>query len=84
MLPLRTSSYEALTGYRSSHPQWNDAVAYMDILAVQPKIVSWRKARPILGDAANFMFRNNISLDQIPGLLTQMDETVQELTEAKP
>ena len=83
-LPLRTSSYEALTGYRSSHPQWDDAVAYMDKLAVQPKVVSWRKARPVLGDAANFMFRNNISLDKIPGLLTQMDETVQELTEAKP
>jgi len=84
MLPLRTSSFEALTGYRSSHPQWNDAVTYMDILTVQPGVAAWRKARPVLGDAANFMFRNNISLDQIPGLLTQMDETVQELTEAKP
>ena len=84
MLPLRTSSYEALTGYRSSHPQWDDAVGYMDILAVQPGVSAWRKARPVLGDAANFMFRNNLSLDQIPALLTQMDETVQELTEAKP
>ena len=84
MLPLRTSSYEALTGYRSSHPQWANAVGYMNNLAVQPQLASWRKARPVLGDAVNFLFRNNLSLDQIPNLLTQMDETVQELTEAKP
>ncbi len=84
MLPLRTSSYEALTGYINSHPQWANAVGYMNNLAAQPQLASWRKARPVLGDAVNFLFRNNLSLDQIPNLLTQMDETVQELTEAKP
>jgi len=84
MLPLRTSSYESLADYRSSHPQWNNAAGYMTSLAVQPQLASWRKARPVLGDAANFMFRNNLDLDQIPNLLTQMDETVQELTRVKP
>lgn len=84
MLPLRTSSYEALAGYRSSHPQWDHAVGFMDSLDIQPQLASWRKARPVLGDAANFIFRNNLSLDLIPDLLIQMDETVQELTEAKP
>jgi ABC-type glycerol-3-phosphate transport system substrate-binding protein len=84
MLPLRTSAYEALAGYRSSHPQWVSAVVYMDNMAAQPQLASWRKARPVLGDAANFLFRNDLRLDQIPGLLTQMDETVQELIEAQP
>jgi len=84
MLPLRTSTYEALSAYRSIHPQWNDAVASMDLLSTQPNTDTWRKARPVLGDATNYMFRNNLSLDQIPDLLTRMDETVQELIEAKP
>jgi multiple sugar transport system substrate-binding protein len=84
MLPLRTSTYDALAGYRRSHPQWVSAVVYMDNMAAQPQLASWRKARPVLGDAANFLFRNDLRLDQIPGLLTQMDETVQELIEAQP
>lgn len=84
MFPLRISSYEALTGYRGSHKQWDVAVGYMDNLATQPQLASWRKARLVLGDAAKFIFRNNLSLDQIPGVLTEMDTTVQELTEAKP
>jgi len=84
MYPLRTSSYEALVGYRSSHKQWDAAVGYMDELATQPQLATWRKARLVLGDAANFIFRTNLGLDQIPGILTQMDTTMQELTEAKP
>jgi multiple sugar transport system substrate-binding protein/sn-glycerol 3-phosphate transport system substrate-binding protein len=84
MFPLRTSAYESLSGYRSSHPQWDQAVKYMDSLAAQPQVASWRKARLVLGDATNFIFRNNLGLDQIPALLKQMDETVTELTEAQP
>jgi ABC-type glycerol-3-phosphate transport system substrate-binding protein len=84
MFPLRISSYEALAGYRGSHKQWDVAVGYMDNLATQPQLASWRKARLVLGDGSKFIFRNNLSLDQIPGVLTEMDTTVQEITEAKP
>lgn len=84
MFPLRTSTYESLSGYRGNHPQWNQAVEYMESLAVQPQVAAWRKVRLVLGDATNFLFRNNLSPDQIPDLLVQMDDTVNELTEAKP
>jgi hypothetical protein len=80
---LRTSTFEALQNYRSSHPQWEAAAGSMDDLNFQPALATWRKARLVLGDGTEFIFRSNLGLDQIPVVLAKMDQTVQEITRSK-
>ena len=84
MLPLRGSTLETLSNYSNEPPQWKNAITYLDQLSPQPGLAEWRKGRLVLGDATNFMFRNNISLDQISNLLVQMDDTLQELLKSNP
>ena len=84
MFPLRLSAYGALIDYGSSHKQWQTASGYMDELSLQPALASWRKARLVLGDGAESIFRTNVKLDQIPGVLMQMDSTVRELMQPTP
>jgi len=84
MFPLRSSAFGALIDYGSSHKQWQTASGYMDELSLQPALASWRKARLVLGDGAEYMFRTNLKLDQIPAVLMQMDSTVRELRQPTP
>ena len=83
MFPLRTSAMEALSSYRRDHKQWAAAINYMEDLAIQPELASWRTGRLVLGDAAQSIFRLNLTSDQISTALVQMDQTMQELTERK-
>jgi multiple sugar transport system substrate-binding protein len=84
LFPLRISAYGPLTSYASSHKQWQAATGYMEDLVLQPSLASWRKARLVLGDGTEFIFRTNVKLDQIPAVLKQMDTTVQDLITVKP
>jgi multiple sugar transport system substrate-binding protein len=84
MFPLRASTFEAVSSYRSNHKQWEAAVSYMQELDFQPQLYSWRKARLVLGDGSGFIFRSNLPLEQIPGVLTEMDKTVQEISGLTP
>lgn len=84
LLPVRMSEYGPLSGYASDHKQWQTATGYMEDLSLQPALASWRKARLVLGDGTEFIFRTNLKLDQIAGVLQQMDATMQELTPVKP
>jgi len=84
MFPLRISSYGALASFGSSHKQWQAAIGYMNDLSLQPQLASWRKARLVLGDGTEYIFRTNLKLDQISAVLNQMDATMQDLIEVKP
>lgn len=84
LFPMRLSAQEPLASYASSHKQWQAAIGYMGDLELQPSLASWRKARLVLGDATEFIFRTNVSIEQIPGVLMQMDTTVQDLIKTKP
>jgi len=79
LFPMQTSVIEALDNFRSSHPQWDKALNFMDDLTTQPLLSNWRQGKLILGDAANFIFRTNQDANQINSILEQMDTTIQEL-----
>ena len=84
MFPLRISSYGGLISFGSNHKQWQVGTGYINDLDLQPQLASWRKARLVLGDATESIFRSNLKLYQIPALLTQMDSTMQELIGTRP
>jgi multiple sugar transport system substrate-binding protein len=81
LLPLRVSEIPKLSDYKASHPQWAAAVALLPDGQIQPQLAGWRKVRPMLGDAVNSLFRVNLPVTQIPGLLKQMDTTASDLSQ---
>jgi len=81
LFPMQTSVIETLDNYRNSHPQWDQAVSFMDDLTTQPLLSNWRQGKLVLGDAATFIFRTNQDTDQIKAILEQMNTTIQELSE---
>jgi ABC-type glycerol-3-phosphate transport system substrate-binding protein len=79
MLPLRTSTLDSLDEYKIEHPQWAAATELIEAGHIQPIRVSWREVRLMVGDSFAYLFRFNLSLDDIPDLLVEMDETAGEL-----
>ncbi len=78
LLPLRFSALDYLEKYRTDHPQWNIAVGYIPEAHGTPQLASWRKARHILGDGTEFIFRTNLAVEKIPSVLEEMDATAEE------
>ncbi len=80
LFPLRTSSLDALSDYKNTHPQWAAAVALLPEAQMQPQLASWRKVRQMLGDGFNSMFRLNIPAGQVAAVLAQMESTSRDLS----
>ena len=80
LFPLRASSMTLLSDYRTSHPQWDAAVALIPNGHIQPQLASWRTVRVMVGDAVTRIFRVNMPSGQVSAVLAQMDSTVRELT----
>ncbi|NOZ00060.1 MAG: extracellular solute-binding protein [Chloroflexi bacterium] len=80
LFPLRVSSLDALSEYAAGHPQWAAAVELIPQAQIQPQLVSWRRVRPILGDAFDHIFRVNVVAGSVSAVLAQMDSTAAELS----
>jgi multiple sugar transport system substrate-binding protein len=79
LFPLRTSALDLLADYSAAHPQWEAAVKLLDQARPVPQAASWRTMKYVLGDGTNHIFRVNLLLSQIPGVLREMDSTAAEL-----
>jgi len=79
LFPLRSSALDSLADYSSAHPQWEAAVKLLDQARVAPQAASWRTIKYVLGDGTNYIFRVNLPLSQVPGVLREMDSTAVEL-----
>ncbi|MCL4530608.1 MAG: extracellular solute-binding protein [Chloroflexi bacterium] len=80
LFPLRTSSLDALSDYKNTHPQWAAAVALLPQAQMQPQLASWRNVRIMLGDGFNSMFRLNIPAGQVAAVLAQMESISRDLS----
>ena len=79
LFPLRISTFELLTDYRKSHPQWVEAVALLTDARTPPRLASWRKVKVMLGDGFEHMVRVALPSGQAAVILAQMDAISGEL-----
>lgn len=83
LFPLRDSTMDLLTDYSADHPQWASAVELLPEGELTPQLSSWRVVRIMLGDAFRDMFDTirhpDFTGGQVPLLLRQMEQTVEEI-----
>ncbi len=80
-LPARQDVYVAMTDYRRAHPQWDDAVAQLNLAVNPPLLASWPRARAVIGDGFYIFFYQNWPVDDAPALLDRMQSTIESLEE---
>ena len=78
-MPVRQAALQYLTTYSASHPQWAAALKLIPLARSEPAFQSWGKARWALRDAATQLFRSYFTIDQVPSLLSYLDNFVAEL-----
>jgi len=83
LFPLHNSTMDLLADYSASHPQWTEAVRLLPQAERTPQLASWRLVRVMLEDGFRDMFDTirhpDLTDGQVPLILRQMDETVQDL-----
>lgn len=84
LFPIRTSTMNLLADYGKDHPQWVQAVKLLPQGKLPPQLGSWHTVRIMLGDAFADMFDTirhpDLTEGQVPLLLKQMDETVNDIS----
>jgi ABC-type glycerol-3-phosphate transport system substrate-binding protein len=78
-LPSRASAAEALTDYAEQHPQWEEALALLQLAQPEPGHASWGVVRWALSDAAEQLFRLGLTSEQVPALLEELEDTAAEM-----
>jgi len=85
LFPLRDSTASLVADYSAEHPQWATAVELLSNGELTPQLASWRLVRVMLEDAFRDMFDTirhpDLTDGQVPLILRQMDETVEDITQ---
>jgi len=81
LFPLLRDGMEQISPPRAASPQWEAAVGDLSVLQGVPQLASWRTVRYVLEDGTKIIFQNNLSLEEIPALLTEMDSIAKDLSE---
>jgi maltose-binding protein MalE len=84
MLPVRASVGPALSGYSAQHPQWAEFWKLAQTGEPVPIQPGWTVAAPILQDAFSQLFSGATTREQLPDILIQLDQTIQELLNRTP
>lgn len=79
-LPVSTSAIQAADAYRRQYPQWSQAIQWIPYAVATPNSVEWGTARLVLGDAAWQALQSYLPADQIPAILSQLDDTIREIS----
>ncbi len=83
-LPLGSDVLEYMTSYQENNPQWKAALSLLPQAKSLPAQADLGIIRMVLGDAGTFLFRPEFTAEGIPGLITQLDATITELSNRKP
>ncbi len=78
-LPVRSSALELVPASHQKNPQWSAASRLINQMKMHPQSAAWRNARLIVGDGFLYVFRLNLPVSDLPSVLQQMDETIQDL-----
>jgi len=82
--PIRKSEIALLNDYQNNHPQWATAIQFLPFATIPPNQASWQVISNILEDASQQLFQPETTVDQIPSILSQMDEMTSELLTRSP
>jgi len=83
-LPLGNLVMEQLGDYGEQNPIWQETVDTFNRYRVLPVDADWQVIAPVLEDAAWQLWMTEITQEQIPAILVQMDDLAQELSERHP
>ncbi len=83
-LPLTTSVLDQMEAYGGQNTLWQETVSKFDRFAVMPVDADWQVITPVLEDAGWQVLMTEITAEQIPEVLVQMDDLAQELSERYP
>jgi len=83
-LPLGNLAMKQMGEYGEQNPIWQETVEMFNRYTVLPVDADWQVIAPVLEDAAWQLWMTDITLEQIPAILVQMDDLVQELSERHP
>lgn len=83
-LPLGSDVLDYMTSYQDTYPQWKTALTLLPQAKSSPAQTDLGIIRMVLGDAGTFLFRPEFTAEGIPGLITQLDATIKELTNREP
>lgn len=77
--PARSSAAASMQSYRTANPQWDAAYKLLADGRLAPQAASWVTVRSILSDAFAAVFDAQTQAGQIPGMVSQLDQTVKEV-----
>lgn len=75
-LPVLSRSTDLLADQKNKIPPWGAAVNLLETAYPAPNTASWHLAQTVLEDAAWQVFQPNQTIDNIPEILTLLDETI--------
>jgi multiple sugar transport system substrate-binding protein len=78
-MPVRDSTFKLLNHYGESHPQWAMAQKLITNGVTYSYPASWRLVRNIVSDATAQLFQAGTTPEDIPTILSEMDEMASEL-----
>ncbi len=79
-LPLSYSAVAELGGYGEAYPMWEGALGWISSTHIPPKLASWTFARVVLEDSAWMALSANVTINNVPTILQQLDNTILELS----
>jgi len=77
--PASVTALESLVSYRKQYPQWASSLPWIPIAQSAPRLSSWMTVRSIFSDAGWQVFQTNTPPENIPSILQELDQTVQEV-----
>jgi multiple sugar transport system substrate-binding protein len=83
-MPVSTTAFTSLADYETAHPQWKEAVGWMDWVQPLPGVGSWQAASLVLADAGWQVFHPRPTPDSASNLLDQLDRTVYDVLIHRP
>ncbi len=82
-LPLGLQAQNAMNT-EGSNQQWKDAVEASGQIISPPADADWQVVHPVLEDASWQLFRTEITAENLPAILTELDNLAKELGERYP
>lgn len=79
-MPLGAGVEGELGAYPFEHTRWAASLDWADFLQTTPAMGAWRVGREVLADAAWQMYQVNLGVDDIPGILSEVDALILEVT----
>jgi multiple sugar transport system substrate-binding protein len=80
-LPLGANVQELLPEFRESNPVWNETLQLLPFIKPNTPLEYSNIYKMVLEDAAWQLYQTGLKTEQVPRLLTQLDQTIQEIVE---